>query len=389
MVNINKRLYELEKDDLFSNVINQVNEYKKENPNKKIVSLGVGDVSTPIIKPIIGAMHKAVEDLANMETFKGYGAYDGYDFLKEKILKHEYKNMFTAEEIYISCGTKTDTTNILELFDVNASIAITNPMYPAHLNGAICLSRNVELLPLSKNKEFISALPKKKYDLIYICSPNNPVGIAYTKEDLKEFIDYAKKNDCVILYDNVYESFITSENVPRSIYEIEGSKSVAIEFRSYSKNASFSGIRCSYYIIPNDIHSDINRLWKERTINRYNGTDYIVQRGAEAVYLPISQELISENVANYSKNTMYLRSAFIDLGFEVWGGIDAPYMWIKTPNNENCWDFFNYMLKELNIVVIPGLIFGDYGDKYFRVSGLGTREEIEEAVRRLKNNYER
>lgn len=390
MVKINERLYELQREDLFSKVIQRINSYKRENPDRKLLSLGIGDVSKPVIRPIRDAMHKAVDDLGEMTTFKGYGAYTGYNFLKEKILENDYKGFnFTTDEVYISCGTKTDSTSILELFDIDAKICITNPMYPVYKDGATCLNRNVIELELSGNTGFVSDIPDEKYDLMYICSPNNPIGIAYTYKQLKKFVDYAIENECVILYDNVYEDFITSDDVPHSIYEIEGSEKCAIEFRSYSKTAGFTGVRCSYYIIPNDIHKDINILWRERTVNRYNGTDYIAQRGAEAVYLEESQKLIKNNIKEYSDNALYLRKAFLNLGFEVWGGIDCPFMWIKTKDGMDCWDFFDIMLKKLNVIIIPGSIFGSFGDKYFRVSGLGLMENSKEIVRRLNEYYEK
>ena len=390
MIKINERLYELQRENLFSTVIQKINKYKKENPEKRVLSLGIGDVSKPVIKPILDAMHKAVDDLGDMDTFKGYGAYTGYDFLKEKILANDYEAFnFSNDEVYISCGTKTDSTSILELFDINAKICVTNPMYPVYKDGATCLNRNLHELKLSEEKDFVSDIPKEKYDVMYICSPSNPMGIAYTYDELQRFVEYAFKNDCIILYDNVYADFITSSDVPRSIYEIANAKKVAIEFRSYSKSAGFTGIRCSYYIIPNDIHKDINVLWRERTVNRFNGTDYIAQRGAEATYSPESKKLLRKNIKEYSDNAKYLREAFLNLGFEVWGGIDCPFMWVKTKDDMDCWDFFDFMLEELNIIIIPGSIFGTYGKSYFRVSGLGLKKDSKEIVRRLNDYYER
>jgi len=390
MIRINKKLYELKREDVFSNVTKKVNEFRTNNPGNKLISLGIGDVSKPVVKPIIDAMHKAVDDLSDMETFRGYCAYSGHDFLKDKILQNDYKDFsFSREEIYVSAGTKTDCTSILELFDIDAKICITNPMYPVYKDGATCLNRELIELSLSSDKEFVSDIPQDKYDVIYVCSPNNPIGIAYTYDELSSFVEYALANDCVILYDNVYETFITSPNVPRSIYEIPNAKKVAIEFRSYSKSASFSGVRCSYYVIPNDIHKDINALWMERTINRFNGTDYIAQRGAEAFYSPEAQKLIKKNTKEYMDNTQLLRKTFIDLGFEVWGGLDCPYLWVKIKDNLKSWAFFDLMLEKLNIIIIPGAIFGSYGDEYFRVSGLGYSDDTKEAVRRLKKHYEK
>jgi len=389
MVKINSRLYELQRKELFSNIEKRVKKFKLKNPDKKLVSLGIGDVSKPIIKPVTTAMHKAVDDLSSMKTFRGYGAYYGDDFLKTKILENDYKGFgFTKDELYVSCGTKTDSTSILELFDIDAKICIPNPMYPIYKDGGTALNRTFCEMDLFEEKNFVPDVPKEKYDLIYLCSPNNPIGTAYTYNELGKLVDYAIENECVILYDNVYASFITSNDVPHSIYEIPGAEKAAIEFRSYSKNASFTGVRCSYYIIPEGIHKDANSLWQERTINRFNGADYIAQRGAEAVYLEESQRLIKENIKYYLDNTLYLRNAFLDLGFKVWGGLDSPFIWVKTKGDMNSWDFFETMLEELNIVVIPGTIFGSNGDKYLRISGLGLKEDSEEAVGRLKN-YEK
>lgn len=390
MVKINDRLLKLEEENTFSNVAKKINEYKMKNPNANIISLGVGDVSKPIIETVIKAMHNAVDDLSDIETFKGYGAYYGYDFLKEKILENEYKDFnFSLEEIYISGGAKTDVTNILELFSINSKICLTNPMYPVYRDGSSCLNRNVYFIKATEEDNFISKIPKQKYDIIYICSPSNPLGIAYTYTDLEKWIKYALKNNAVILYDNVYEAFIKSDNVPHSIYEIEGAKKVAIELRSFSKKASFTGVRCSYYVIPNEIKKDINKLWQKRTINRFNGADYIAQRGAEAIYFEESKKLMEDNINFYLENAKILKNCFQTLGFKVWGGIDSPFMWVKIKENIPSWDYFDIMLEELNIIIIPGCIFGSLGDRYIRISALGTRDSVLEATERMKKYYEK
>ena len=387
MVKINKQIIKINEENAFSNVAKLVDEYKQKHPDCDIVSLGVGDVTRPIVMPVIEAMHKAVDDLASEETFKGYNA-DGYDFLKTTILHNNYKDLgFTNEEIHISNGTKTDATSILELFDINTKICVTNAMYPVYLNGAHVLNRRVDVLEAKEENNFMPDLPKEKYDIIYICSPSNPTGIAYTYEELKKWIDYAIKNKSIILYDNVYASFISSKNVPKTIYEIDGAKQVAIEMNSFSKMASFTGLRCSYYIIPNEIYKDINKIWKKRTINRFNGTDYIAERGAEAVYLPESQALIKENMLYYKESIKRLKECFIRLGFTVYGGIDAPYIWVKIKENIKSWELFDLYLEKLNIIIIPGIIFGN--DNYFRVSGLGKRSDIDKAIERIMKYYEK
>lgn len=388
MVVINRNLERIQRENTFLCVSQRIKNYKSKNKGQKIISLAIGDVSRPIVKPVIDAMHYAVDDLGKVETFQGYGGYYGYDFLKKKILDNEYKdNNFSLDEIYISNGTKTDSTSILELFDKNSKICITDPMYPIYRDGARSLDRDVEVLTLLEQDNFVLNPPKERYDIIYICSPNNPTGIAYSYEELKKWVDYAIENNSIILYDNVYESFIQSKNVPHSIYEINGAKKVAIEFRSFSKLASFTSVRCSYYIIPNEISKDINLIWKKRVINRFNGADYIAQKGAEAIYLKESKKEILNNIKYYMDNAKFLRKQLEMLDFKIWGGIDSPFIWVKIKENISSWELFDLYLKKLNIIVIPGIIFGDNGDKYFRISALGDRKEIEQAVERLVEYY--
>lgn len=387
---LNESIINLEQKNIFAKVTEKISEFRKKHPEADIVSLGIGDVSRPIPQTSIEAMHRAVDDLATMENFKGYGAYYGYDFLKEKILENDYRDFnFSKDEVYISNGAKTDTTSILELFDINSKICIADPMYPIYRDGARCLNRNIYVLEALEKNDFVLQIPKEKYDIIYICSPNNPIGIAYTYDDLKKWVDYALKNNSIILYDNVYESFITSNNVPHSIYEITGAKNVAIEFRSFSKKASFTGVRCSYYIIPNEIDNGINFAWKKRTINRFNGADYIAQRGAEATYTNEAKIEIKENIKYYMDNANSLRMCFKNLGFKVWGGIDSPFIWVKIKEGITSWEIFEKYLSDINVVIIPGVIFGINGDSYFRVSALGNNEVINKAIERLKKYYEK
>jgi len=330
-------------------------------------------------------MKKAADELTKWETFKGYGPFHGYDFLKEKILDNDYKNFnFSKDEIYISNGTKTDSTSILELFDPSAKVCMTNPTYPVYRDGALALNRNIYYLDLNEENMFCAEIPSEHYDIIYICSPNNPIGTSYSYNQLENWVKYALDNDAIILYDTVYEAFIRTKDTPHSIYEIKDADKVAIEFRSYSKNASFTGIRCSYYVIPNKISKDINTLWKKRTINRFNGVSYITQRGAEAIYTEESQKIIKENINYYMSNASFLKEALINLGYQVWGGEDSPFMWVKTKNNLSSWECFYLFLEKMNIIIIPGIIFGDKGEGYFRVSALAPKEIIEEAIRRIE-----
>lgn len=381
---INQNLLLIKQAKGFQDLIKVVTTFKKQNPQLKVISLGVGDVSFPIVSPVIKAMHQAVNDLSKGDTFKGYGAYYGYDFLKKQILTHEYQGLnFTNQELYISSGTKTDVTDILELFSPQVKIGIPSISYPIYKYGALCLNRSFELIPGDSK----SSVPNRKYDLLYLNSPNNPLGIAYSYQELKEWVNYAQQNNCIILYDNVYFSFITSSDKPKSIYEIKGAKEVAIEFRSFSKSISFTGVRCSYYVIPKELNVQINDWWRLRTFNRFNGADYIAQRGAAASYLPAAQNLIRFNIKSYLMRAQLLRQAFLRLGFEVIGGIDSPYLWIKTKGGLKSEAFFELMLRELHLVVIPGIIFGVAGDDYFRVSALGKEEDIKIAIKRLEDYY--
>ncbi len=385
---LNKDLLQMETKDVYAKVTEKVNAFKSENPEAEIISLGIGDVSKPIVKPIIDAMHKAVDDLADMDTFKGYGGYYGYDFLREAILKNEYEEYgFTKEEIYVSDGTKTDSTSILELFDKDGVLLLANPTYPIYRDGAAALSRKVEYTTLDEN--FVMEVPDEKYDIVYICSPNNPVGNAYTQKDLEKWIDYALKNKAVIVFDNVYQGFVRSKDVPKRIYEIKGAKECVIELRSFSKVASFTGLRCSYYVIPDQIYQDINVVWKRRTMNRFNGASYIAQKAAEAVYLPESQKLIKENLDYYLENARILKEGFQKAGYEVFGGKDAPFMWVKSKNQKTSWQMFDYFLNKLNIIVIPGIIFGSAGDNFIRISALGTREDGRKCIERILKDEEK
>ena len=385
---INPYLLQMEEDNLFLNVTRKVNAYRSANPDCHIISLGIGDVSKPIVAPVIEAMHKAVDDEADSGTYHGYGAYYGCDFLKKAILENEYgKYGFTENEIYVSDGTKSDTTSILELFDISAKVLVGNPMYPIYRDGAAALSRNVYFGKNDAN--FKMLIPDEHYDIIYLCSPNNPIGNAYTYDEYRAWIDYALKNKAVLLVDNVYRSFIQSDNVPDSIYELENAKKVAIEFRSFSKHVSFTGVRCSYFVLPEEIEEGINHYWQKRTINRFNGASYIAQRGAEASFKPEAKKLIRENIGYYQKNAALLREGFLKAGFNLIGGIDAPYMWVKTKEGKTSWEMFDVFLKEMNIIIIPGVIFGDQGEGYFRISALGNIEASRQAIERILNYYEK
>ena len=375
----------IEKNNTFSLVTKKINAYKKAHPENNIVSLGIGDVSKPVCKPVIEAMHKAVDDLADMKTFQGYGAYYGLPSLRKLIAENDYKDFgFSIDEIFVGCGTKTDSTSILELFDKNAKILVGQPMYPIYKNAAYAMSRNVYIAPQNKNNKM--AIPSEHYDIIYLVSPSNPTGEVLNKKELSAWVKYALKENAVILYDNVYEAFIHTPGLPHSIYEIKDAKKCAIEFRSYSKKASFTGLRCSYFVLPKELGNGIDEIWKERTINRFNGASYVAQIGAEATYSKKAQRIITKNMEDYRKNAELLRKGFEDLGFKVTGGVDAPYLWIKT--NKDSWVLFDEYLEKLEVIITPGAIFGEGSRNYFRVSALGSRETCKQALERIRKYYE-
>lgn len=384
---LNRSLLNIEKENTFSKSTRLVKEYKLAHPDADVISLGIGDVSMPIIEPVRNAMKKAVDDLGSMDTFKGYGLYFGLEELRQTILDNEYKGLgLSIDEIYIGDGTKSDSTNILELFDKDSKVLIGNPIYPIYENGAYAYQRELHFGEV--DEEFKLKIPKEKYDIIYLCSPANPIGNALTREELKEWIDYANKNKSVIIFDNVYKSFVESDNVPLTAYEVEGAKKCIIEMRSFSKDLSFSSSRCSYYVIPNEIDEDINYYWKERTTNRFNGTSYVSQKGAIAAFSDESKKLIKENIKKYKDNIKYLREELNKLGYSTIGGYDSPYLWVKTKNNMTSWEAFDYFLTKLNIVVVPGEVFGSNGKYNFRISGLGSIENSKRAIERIKKYEE-
>ena len=381
---LNKNILKIDKKNAFSNASAYIREYRITHPELDVISLGIGDVSKPIVKPVIDAMHKAVDDLSDMSTFSGYGNYYGIPELRKAIVENEYsKYGFTEDEVYVSDGTKSDCTNLLELFDYNSRILMRNPTYPIYRNAAFALSREVYYTPL--DRQFRMVIPEDHYDIIFICSPSNPIGTAMNKTELAGWINYAIKENSCIIFDNVYNAFVSSPDVPESIYEIPDARKCAIELRSFSKTASFTGLRCSYFILPKEIDTV---LYRERTINRFNGASYVAQKGAVAVYLPESQKLIQENIRQYKENISFLRRSFEELGFEVTGGIDSPYIWVRNKDNISSFDYFRKILHSINVIIVPGAIFGSNGDGYFRVSGLGTIENSRRAIERFRQYYE-
>jgi len=406
MALVNENHLKLPGGYLFSEIAKRVNTFKSQNPNANVIRLGIGDVTKPLPQASIEAMHKAVDEMGYESTFRGYPDSEGYDFLIEKIIENDYKKrdiLIGRDEIFVSDGAKSDTANIQELFGLENIIAVTDPVYPVYVDSNVMAGRagvygedgrwsNIRYLPCTADNNFIPSLPNKRVDLIYLCFPNNPTGMTLNKEQLKKWVDYARENKAIILFDSAYEAYISEEDVPHSIYEIEGAKEVAIEFRSFSKTAGFTGTRCAYTVVPKEVvayHANgdaqsLNRMWYRRQGTKFNGVSYIVQRGAEAVYSTDGQQQIRETINYYMANAKIIRDGLISLGLQVFGGVNAPYIWLKTPNELDSWLFFDKLLNEANIVGTPGSGFGPSGQGYFRLTSFGSKETTLEAVERFK-----
>ncbi len=405
MFYINENFLNLQDSYLFSTIAKKVSEFQKNNPDKKVIKLGIGDVTRPIVPKVCEAMKKAIDEIGTAEGFKGYGPEQGYDFLRNTIAENDYKGLgIEPDEIFISDGAKCDCGNIVDIFDENSKIAITDPVYPVYLDTNVMGGRsgkfnektgmyeNIIYMPVSKENNFVPELPKEKPDVIYLCFPNNPTGTVLTKDELKKFVDYAKENKAIILFDAAYERFIQDENIPHSIYEVEGAKDVAIEFRSFSKTAGFTGVRCAFAVVPKTVYGlsksgekvSLNKLWNRRTTTKFNGASYIVQRGAEAVYSKEGKEQVEENIKFYRENAKIIKEGLEEAGFTVFGGVHSPYIWLKVPDGMTSWEFFDELLSKANVVGTPGSGFGPSGEGYFRLTSFGTRENTIEAIERIK-----
>jgi len=410
MIKINENFLKLQNSYLFSTIAKKVSEYTKENPEKEIIKMGIGDVTMPIVPVVANAMHTAVDEISEKLGFKGYGPEQGYDFLREKIRKNEYLSrgiQIDVDEIFISDGAKCDSGNIVDIFGVNNKIAITDPVYPVYLDTNVMSGRSgvfdektgryggIVYMPCTAKNEFIPEFPEEKVDIIYLCLPNNPTGTVLTKDQLKKWIEYAKENKSVILFDAAYESFITEDNIPHSIYEIEGAKEVAIEFKSFSKTAGFTGVRCAYTIVPKQLKGytekgeeiSINSLWNRRQCTKFNGVSYVTQKGTEAIYSNEGKKQIKENIMYYMENAKIIKEALENVGFEIYGGVNAPYIWIKLQEGKSSWEFFDELLNNLGIVGTPGAGFGPSGEGYFRLTAFGTRENTIKAMEKIKKYY--
>ena len=403
MVTVNHNYLKLPGSYLFSTIGKKVRAYKEENPDKEVISLGIGDVTQPLVPAIIDALHGAVEEMAHAETFHGYAPDLGYEFLRRAIAKNDYQDRgcdVAADEIFVSDGAKSDSGNIQEIFGTDNKVAVCDPVYPVYVDTNVMAGRTGEYntvrenfdgviyMPCRKENGFLPEFPSEVPDLIYLCFPNNPTGSAITKDELQKWVDYANKNGCVIIYDAAYEAYISEENVPHSIYECEGARTCAIELRSFSKNAGFTGVRLGFTVIPKELVRNgvsLHSLWARRHGTKFNGAPYIVQKAGEAVYSEAGKAQLKDQVGYYMRNAKLIHDELTKAGFSVSGGVNAPYIWLETPDKMTSWEFFDYLLKNANVVGTPGSGFGSHGEGYFRLTAFGTYENTLKAIDRIKS----
>ncbi|EMJ93042.1 MULTISPECIES: LL-diaminopimelate aminotransferase [Leptospira] len=405
MANINENYLKLKAGYLFPEISKRVKIYSEKNPSAKIIRLGIGDVTLPIVPSVVDAMVEASKEMGTVGGFHGYGPEQGYSFLLKSIADHDYGSLgikIDESEIFVSDGSKCDCGNIQEIFSTDSKIAVADPVYPVYVDTNVMAGRTGEIgsdgrysnliyMPATKENGFQPEIPKEKADIVYLCYPNNPTGTVTTKESLKAWVEYAKKNNSIILYDSAYEAFISEPGVPRSIYEVEGAKEVAIEFRSFSKTAGFTGLRCAYIVIPKELKGrtrsgeevSVNSLWSRRHTTKFNGVSYVTQKGAEACYSPQGKKEIQTSISYYMTNASKIRDGLKKAGYEVFGGVNAPYIWLKTSDNLSSWDFFDRLLNKAQVVGTPGSGFGPAGEGYFRLSAFGKKEDVEEAITRI------
>jgi len=402
MYKINDNFLKLPGSYLFSTIAKKVNTYSAEHPDKTLIRLGIGDVTQPLAPAVTDALHKAVDEMGEADSFHGYAPDLGYSFLRETIAEKDYKSrgcQVSPDEIFVSDGAKSDSGNIQELFDVDNKIAVCDPVYPVYVDSNVMAGRTGEYdpeterwsrviyMPCTKDNGFVPEFPKEKPDIIYLCFPNNPTGLAVTKDQLQGWVDYANRIGAVIIYDAAYEAYISGQDIPHSIYECSGARSCAIELRSFSKKAGFTGLRLAYTVVPKDMESgggSLRDMWARRHGTKYNGAPYIVQRAGEAVYSEEGDAQIREQIAYYMENARIIREGLKDAGFEAYGGVDSPYIWMRTPNGMKSWDFFDYLLEHANVVGTPGAGFGPSGEGYFRLTAFGTHENTKAALERIK-----
>lgn len=405
MAKVNDNFLKLAPSYLFSTIAKKVTAYKEAHPEANIIRLGIGDVTQPLAPAVIEAMHKAVEEMASAETFRGYGPEQGYDFLHKAIIANDFAPRgieLSTDEVFINDGAKSDTGNIGDILATENIVGVTDPIYPVYIDSNVMAGRSGELvdglwsnivyMPCNGENDFKPSLPSQKVDVVYLCYPNNPTGTVITREQLAKWVDYALANDVLILYDAAYEAYIQDETIPHSIYEIPGAKKVAIEFHSYSKTAGFTGTRCGYTIVPHEVTAkdkngervSLNKVWLRRQCTKFNGTSYITQRAAEAIYTPEGKKQVKATIDYYMENARIMRESFADMGVKTYGGENAPYIWVKTPYGMSSWEFFDALLSEANVVGTPGVGFGPAGEGYFRFTAFGQKDDCIEAMNRIK-----
>jgi LL-diaminopimelate aminotransferase len=406
MARINSSYLKLKAGYLFPEIGRRVAAFCQANPDAKVIRLGIGDVTEPLPPAVVAAMHAAVDEMAKRETFRGYGPEQGYDFLRNAIAENDYRSRGAdvgADEIFVSDGSKCDSGNILDIFGPDNVVAVTDPVYPVYVDTNVMAGHTgdsddsgryagIVYLPATAENDFTPAKPDRKVDIIYLCYPNNPTGTVATRATLQSWVEYAKQNDAIILFDAAYEAYITDPTIPHSIYEIEGARDVAIEFRSFSKTAGFTGVRCAFAVVPKDLtgttadgkRQAIHPLWNRRHTTKFNGVSYVVQRGAEAVYSPAGRQQVKRTIDFYLANAKLIREGLQQADIKVYGGVNAPYVWLQTPNNMPSWDFFDALLRKAHLVGTPGSGFGASGEGYFRLSAFNSRANIEEAVARFR-----
>lgn len=403
MFKVNENFAKLPGSYLFANIAKKVSAFQESHPEKEIIRLGIGDVTQPIAPAIIAAMHKAVDEMGNAATFHGYAPESGYDFLRTVIAENDFQARgcdIHADEIFISDGAKCDSGNIQELFSLNSVVAVCDPVYPVYIDSNVMAGRTglydaetgkfdgVVYMPCREDNKFLPELPKERADIIYLCFPNNPTGEAIHKDELQKWVDYANENGSVIIFDAAYEAYITEDDIPHSIYECEGAKTCAIELRSFSKKAGFTGMRLGFSVIPKELKCkdvSLNAMWTRRQGSKYNGTPYIIQRAGEAVYSPEGKIQIEEQIGRYMKNAHTILNGLKAAGYTAYGGVNSPYIWMKTPHNMSSWDFFDYLLENAGVVGTPGAGFGPSGEGYFRLTAFGTYENSLKALDRIRN----
>ena len=405
MALINEHYLKLTKNYLFADIAKKVNAFKVSHPKSNVISLGIGDVTEPLCPAVIEAMHKAVDDMSKKDTFRGYGPEQGYLFLREAIVKNDFLPRgihIDPSEVFVNDGAKSDTGNIGELVRWDNSMGVTDPIYPVYVDSNVMCGRagilkdgkwsNVTYMPCLEENGFVPQIPEHRVDIIYLCYPNNPTGMVITKDELRKWVNYALKNDAIIFYDAAYEAYIQDETIPHSIYEIKGARKVAIEFHSFSKTAGFTGVRCGYTIVPKELtvasidgeeRYPLNPMWLRRQSTKFNGTSYISQRAAEAIYTPEGKRQVKETIAYYMENARIMREGLTRCGLKVYGGENAPYLWVKTPNETSSWKFFEQMLYGVQVVCTPGSGFGPSGEGFVRLTAFGERSNCIEAIRRI------